>query len=482
MAPQANEEVYVCNVCHKAFEKRTSRDRHTRRCRNKRPEDTIPRKKSCNHCATAKARCDQRRPNCTRCRTKGLGCQYAYQAPSVHSPPSEHQLHDIGGPIDLGFNDPLIMGDVDMNMGAAGDIFGGWGQNCAATSQLSLTRPQDRRDYFTAETQMQFGTPSLTLTSSSSSASTSPYPEFDLVPGSFYTNTDTSCSQAIATPESPNTSMINRAPLSVYPQVDLVSRLLSSFVPLLKKPNTAPPFIHPSRLVHRTEPLANVTALVHMTTVKSPENKSFVSSMILGEFYRLEKSLSNLDPDGECTWEALEQFQAMVVLALVRMFDGEMEPRELHTFENCSTRIGLAGLFTTGKPSNEETWEKWLIAESKRRTFATVFLLDRLFHYRQNLAPFSCDGMSAVQLPAARSVWEAESEKEWRKQNEAVRTFPGWSGELDEWVTLKELWEGSPRMGVWYAGIDALGTAMMADSVVHVSGAMKQARERCMMG
>jgi hypothetical protein len=92
------------------------------------------------------------------------------------------------------------------------------------------------------------------------------------------------------------------------------------------------------------------------------------------------------------------------------------------------------------------------------------------------MVPFACEGMNAVQLPASRSVWEAQSEKEWKEANETVRSFPGWTGGPQEWVTLRELWDESSRMGAWYVGIDALGTAMMADAVVHTSGAMKHAR------
>jgi len=294
-------------------------------------------------------------------------------------------VHEMGQ-IDLNFPDPLLLGDVDMNMGGGGDIFAGWGQSCTDSQQLSLARSPGRRDYFppTAEAAMHFSPPSLTLASTSSSSSASPYPEFDLVPSSYFTDTqmDQRTVAIGGEPPSPNTAIIARPPPSIYPQVDLVSRLLSSFVSLLKKPTTAPPFIHRSRLVHRTEPLANVTALVHMTSVKSPENKAFVSSMIIAEFYRLEKVLSALSCD-EGGWDALEKLQAMVIIALVRMFDGEMELRELNVFENCGGRVGFTELFTKGHPTNEDTWEDWMLAESKRRTFITIFLLDRV------LLPFS---------------------------------------------------------------------------------------------
>lgn len=106
-----------------------------------------------------------------------------------------------------------------------------------------------------------------------------------------------------------------------------------------------------------------------------------------------------------------------------------------------------------------------------------------MYHYRLGLLPYSCDGMGAVQLPASRSVWEAQSEPQWRAENAAARAFPGWTGAPGDWVTLQELWDGGPRMQAWYAGIDALGTAMMADAVVSAGGPMKPTRDRvCQRG
>ncbi|KIW87092.1 uncharacterized protein Z519_12389 [Cladophialophora bantiana CBS 173.52] len=40
------------------------------------PKETVPRKKSCNHCYKSKVRCDLKRPCCTRCRNRDLDCTY----------------------------------------------------------------------------------------------------------------------------------------------------------------------------------------------------------------------------------------------------------------------------------------------------------------------------------------------------------------------------------------------------------------------
>lgn len=68
----------------------------------------------------------------------------------------------------------------------------------------------------------------------------------------------------------------------------------------------------------------------------------------------------------------------MVVLALVRLFDGELQLRELDALERCGASVGFESLFVDAQAGREETWDQWLLAESKRRIFSTVFLLDRV--------------------------------------------------------------------------------------------------------
>lgn len=357
----------------------------------------------------------------------------------------------------------MLLGDVDMNTCMNGDMFG-WGDACPAQSQAQqlIRRQPSPNDFSTSPSHsLQINTPTMTMGHSSSSASPDSSCDFGLVGLSH-------SSQA-----SDQNSLITRQPTlpsNAYPQVELVTRLLASFPGLLKKPTTAPPFIHRRRLLpgKRAEPLANVTALVHMTSVKSAENKTFVSSMILAEWGRLEKSIIN--HVGEEGWPLLENFQALVTLGLLRLFDNDMDMKDVHGLETCAARVGFGGLFVpeTGPlPDTASSWDTWLFIESKRRTFITVFLLDRLFHYRNGLSPLLCDGLGAVLLPAARKVWEADTAEEWDEEMENIRCFPGWEGRCKgDWVTLSELWEGSPRMGAWYAGMDALSSAMMADAIV----------------
>ncbi|KAA8902936.1 hypothetical protein FN846DRAFT_780365 [Sphaerosporella brunnea] len=486
-AASAASELFTCLVCQKGFEKRTSRDRHTRRCRKKRPEDIIPRKKSCTHCANSKARCDQRRPQCTRCRSKGLsGCEYAYQQPHPE-PPAQSQPHNI----DLAFTDTMLLGDVDMNLSS--DLFG-W-VSCPPSQHTPQQQQQQQQQQQLAHRRstgsaclfptsssdsLHLSTPSLTVGHSSSSDSPTPNSsayDFDLITTNLPT-ADDHCS-----PLSQHTAIIPRPhqalPHSAYPQVEFVSRLLCAFPALLKKPNTAPPFIHRTRLLpgQRSEPLANITALVHLSSVKSADNKTFVASCMETEWQRLEKAIVTATSASASTdsWAILEYYQALVVISLVKLIEGDLELKYIHTLENCAARIGFEGMFVEqdDPTRGEDVWQSWLLLESKRRTFVTHYLIDRVFHYRNGMLPMACDGMSQVQLPSARGVWEAQNAEDWEEESQNARSLPGWEGKKTEWITLEELWIGSPRMPAFYAGIDMLSTALMADTVVHTGEGYK---------
>ncbi len=72
--------------------------RHSKLC-NRAIKPTSSRQKSCQRCATAKAKCDLRRPMCSRCALRGISCAYTWPpdrlsdsgvGDSSSSPPSNH--------------------------------------------------------------------------------------------------------------------------------------------------------------------------------------------------------------------------------------------------------------------------------------------------------------------------------------------------------------------------------------------------------
>ncbi|KAF1971540.1 hypothetical protein BU23DRAFT_175502 [Bimuria novae-zelandiae CBS 107.79] len=58
--------VLRCSLCNKPFDKQSTLKRHGYYCRSRRLGSTA-RPRSCIACAKGKARCDNRRPECSRC-------------------------------------------------------------------------------------------------------------------------------------------------------------------------------------------------------------------------------------------------------------------------------------------------------------------------------------------------------------------------------------------------------------------------------
>jgi len=117
--------------------------------------------------------------------------------------------------------------------------------------------------------------------------------------------------------------------------------------------------------------------------------------------------------------------------------------------------------------SNPPAWNTWIFQESKRRTLSAVFLFDRAFHFLNGMPPMTCDGLKDTLLPFPKRAWEAASEEEFQSEYAAARKLLDGT-EKREWLRLQDLWEGNERMAVWYEGIDSLGSAVMADSVVRM--------------
>jgi hypothetical protein len=63
--------------------------RHGYYCRSRRVGSTT-RSRSCISCAKGKARCDNRRPECSRCITKAIECHYLANTPKGTGPKIQH--------------------------------------------------------------------------------------------------------------------------------------------------------------------------------------------------------------------------------------------------------------------------------------------------------------------------------------------------------------------------------------------------------
>ncbi|KPI34883.1 uncharacterized protein AB675_2254 [Cyphellophora attinorum] len=71
----------ICPFCRKKFNEISSRKRHIYYCRTRQADPAPPRRRACEGCVTAKARCDLSQP-CKRCSARQVDCHYAGAQPS----------------------------------------------------------------------------------------------------------------------------------------------------------------------------------------------------------------------------------------------------------------------------------------------------------------------------------------------------------------------------------------------------------------
>ncbi|KAG6079108.1 hypothetical protein E4U15_003984 [Claviceps sp. LM218 group G6] len=78
-------DVHVCQICLKQFNRRDLRERHRRRCQKALGKVIPTKKRSCERCISFKVKCDYKKPECTRCKNRSIGCVYDL-APRVKVP------------------------------------------------------------------------------------------------------------------------------------------------------------------------------------------------------------------------------------------------------------------------------------------------------------------------------------------------------------------------------------------------------------
>jgi Fungal Zn(2)-Cys(6) binuclear cluster domain len=268
--------------------------RHGYYCRSLRA-DGIARARSCLSCANAKARCDHKSPECSRCINKSMICQY----PKVNANPTrprtqrkerkvleqpESLLSSRAGSLsvhtgqeseqnDFGFDGGLVMPDLN-STNLPGDLFDWNDSNLGYVDFLNLQTIDGNTQH--PSTISSSWAPHLSF----SSGSTIPLEQAisSLNPSIF---------------QSPATYMVRkilqRPKVNVERQgtANLMLSTLKSYPLMMLRYNTLPPFIHPRLLSSDfgsdMEPLTNCISLVHMIS-----SKVYGSRKLFWKMVRLE--------------------------------------------------------------------------------------------------------------------------------------------------------------------------------------------------
>ncbi|KAK9481542.1 hypothetical protein V1527DRAFT_129508 [Lipomyces starkeyi] len=78
-----------CEMCFKSYQRRDLLMRHRRRCQG--PRKLTNRRRACDACVQAKAKCCYTQPTCSRCAKRGTPCVYAASSASSTSYHSEQR-------------------------------------------------------------------------------------------------------------------------------------------------------------------------------------------------------------------------------------------------------------------------------------------------------------------------------------------------------------------------------------------------------
>ncbi|KAI0459162.1 hypothetical protein F5B21DRAFT_457425 [Xylaria acuta] len=97
---------YRCGLCKKTFKQRSSLVRHAKRCTLE-PTPSA-RQKACRNCVEAKARCDLKRPTCSRCDVRSIPCAYPRPARTATTNSGSGRNANSGPASECGLVDPRL--------------------------------------------------------------------------------------------------------------------------------------------------------------------------------------------------------------------------------------------------------------------------------------------------------------------------------------------------------------------------------------
>ncbi|KAL4785911.1 hypothetical protein BJX76DRAFT_150577 [Aspergillus varians] len=460
------QSVLRCGLCNKPFDKQSALKRHGYYCRSRRAGPAT-RSRSCISCARRKARCDNRRPGCSQCSSKGVECHYPIPAsrnrqnavPSIETDSgsgvgSSQGISRLGDIIPdpslaLAVSDP-DPGFADIGLLGEGEYLD-WDYNALDISfpDSMNTIPQMNEktgQYPYSLPSSLTGTIPHSTPASSSSSSTLAIQIQSQQPMS---------SPKISIPSLPYLPrlLIHRPHLNAGGKrtSTLIMHTLKSYLLMLLRDNALPPFIHPysvssfgspsqsppsnaedkaetvpqSNLGYR--PLANCIALVQTLGNSSQERsrKPFWANVQV-ECERL--LASDQLPHPLDRWDLLGAIQALSVYVLIRLDEGETEENNLDFLLLAAVTIIAKQLSGFDAASNmhsalydenlEVSWKEWVFEESRRRTAIIYRIINMLVYFEP---PTRCDmpaDLILAPLPAKKPLWEAGDGVLWKAEVE----------------------------------------------------------------
>ncbi|KAK9242967.1 hypothetical protein V1506DRAFT_570300 [Lipomyces tetrasporus] len=392
-----------------------------------------PRKKACQQCTEAKARCGLEKPDCFRCKSRGVPCVYG--SPSFGQP-----VNGVGTP----------------SQSSASSLL-----QTSASLQSTSTEPQK---------------------------DTSPSSEYEpSVDNKLEDNKlDFAALDLCSTTDS--SQIRNRWMESFLPSpsqrpkilqeytVQYLSCVLRTYPKCMLRPSGLPPIIHPLQFAGDQVmplPLANCYSLVRLWYGRASGSESIVTTTVKQEMERLLQEYQSYDQ-----MELLAAFQAYLIYALMAYFSPVqgyclVDHTTLVCLQELACRISLTGLVCTAELSHSRPkWESWIVASAKRRTLYAMYLFHNVFNSICQLPNYVAEELHDLPVPASKALWEARTRKAWEREYDCHLST--WQGNE---LCISELWrspdtgssERQHRIDQWMQGVDEFGMALFAITA-HIHG------------
>ncbi|KAH6722103.1 C6 finger domain-containing protein [Leptodontidium sp. MPI-SDFR-AT-0119] len=387
----------VCLTCKKTFSQKSSLVRHLKLCTRIVKPSSL-RQKSCQRCASAKAKCDLRRPICSRCSSRGVSCVYASsvesdsgRGDSSPSPPTNQYVSSTGTSVQPGDNNAAIMMGVFCD-----DLISGTFpiEDIGSGGSFDLiSRSFDPSVYNTALT-------------------TAPnFPGLD--------------DPWISSLLSPDTT-----PPLVKHSMGTLLRALRTWPRILSKGFQLPPIFHHSILRQPVPlPLANCCTLVKMWDGQFRGTNALVQDTIMTEIKTLFGNFKTYDET-----ESLAALQAITIYAIMLAFPAKdqksipfLDTALFSEIQQVVRHTALSGMVLQEENENiMPSWEAWVHVTSKRRAVLTLYLLHWAYSVYHHVPSFNCDELAYIPAPAPKYLWQATSEGQWEELY--VRWLAQWQG------------------------------------------------------
>ncbi|KZF24890.1 hypothetical protein L228DRAFT_243632 [Xylona heveae TC161] len=438
----AGEPRHACDKCLKTYQRRDLLLRHRRRCL--RLKKSMTRRKACNACVQAKAKCSYAQPSCSRCAQRGIPCQY------LSLPIREDERAKAGDMSGESTSQPTDASDPPVRGNTFAETMAGSVEPSSTGGSQLFPWSLDKSDL----PSMQLSTP--TAMTRFGNPVTPPATD-GFSQGLMYNSLAENSSLGLLDLDFPTVNLDGldadfTPPLSVSDPTPIDHRLpdfvflLKQYPKLLLRDDFSSPFLHHSLYSDNVPDMTTLartsTAICCGSAIGMKDGARYVKRAMDAERQRLIDAY----PSYQCMqqWDALH---AMLIYAIL-----EMELTLEDDSEAWKQKPPVKGLkspflvkmtqclikshsdssnadFISG--SSSLSWNQWTVAETTRRTIFLANMINFLGNRDSETGqkspyyePLNNKLILNMPLPCSHALWTARTEYDWTLAMQLHQTNP----------------------------------------------------------